>query len=258
MRKLPLAPIVLAVLAVSAVAATIAKATPEVVRVGNLVLTDDGGISPQKLPKHGAAPITARIEGKIATADGSHPPAVQKVQAEIDKTIRIDATGIPTCRLSQIQATSTAAAKKACPDAIVGGGEAEVEVAFPEQAPFRSTGPITLFNAGVHGKTTKVLLHAYIDVPAPTAVIVPAEVTAISDGRYGHELTATVPRIAGGAGSATKFTIEIGRRFTYKGEKKSFLEAGCPTGSWQTKGVVSFADGSELAVHHVFRCTGSG
>jgi hypothetical protein len=257
MRKPRSAAILAAALATALALAAVATGTPEVVRVGNLVLTDDGGISPQQLPKHGSAPITAHIEGAISTVDGGHPPAVQTIDAEIDRTIKLDAVGIPVCHLGQITATSSAAAKQACPDAIVGSGSAEVEVGFPEQAPFRSTGPIVLFNAGVQGKTTKVLLHAYVDVPAPTAVIVPAEVTRINDGRFGLELKAKVPRIAGGAGSATKFRINIGRRFTYKGQRRSFLEAGCPADSWQTKGLVSFADGSELAVHHVFRCTGT-
>ena len=77
-----------------------------------------------------------------------------------------------------------------------------VEVAFPEQAPFSSTGPLLLFNAGVHGPTTKVLLHAYVDVSAPTAIVVPAEVTRLHRGAYGLEIVAHIPRIAGRSSSA--------------------------------------------------------
>src|SRR3954454_24329938 len=189
---------------------------------GVLCVGDNGGISPTKLPKHGSAPVTARIEGEVTTRDGSHPPALQDLEAEIDRTLAVDAIGLPTCRKSQLEASSSATARKVCGDAIVGSGTAEVEVAFPEQKPFRSTGPLLLFNGGVHGRTTNVLLHAYVDVPAPTAIVVKATVTRISRGRFGLHLEAHIPKIGGGAGSARSFDIKIGRRYTYRGRKKSF------------------------------------
>jgi hypothetical protein len=247
-----------AVAALAMSMASVASGKWDIVRAGNLVFGDNGGISPEKLPRHGFAPATARIIGKIGTVDGTHPPALSHIEADIDKTIRVDAVGLPTCRLSQLQARSTADAKRACGDAVIGSGSAEVEVAFPEQAPFSSTGPLVLFNAGVSGKTTKFLLHAYVDVPAPTAIVVPATVTRIDKGRFGLHLEATIPRIAGGAGSATKFELKIGRRFTYKGEKRSFVSASCPTGNWMTKGLVQFDDGTEAAVSHLFSCTPEG
>jgi hypothetical protein len=230
----------------------------EVVRAGNLVFGDNGGISPTALPKHGFAPATARIIGKIGTVDGTHPPALRHVEVDIDRTIRVDAAGLPTCSPAQLQARSSADAKRVCGDAIVGSGSTEVEVAFPEQTPFSSTGPLILFNGGVHGKTTKILLHAYVDVPAPTAIVVPATVTRIHKARFGLHIEASIPRIAGGAGSATRFELKIGRRFTYRGKKKSFLSAGCPTGSWMAKGHAEFSDGTEVGLTHLFSCTPQG
>jgi hypothetical protein len=255
-RQLVYVGVVLAALALTM--ASVASGKWEIVRAGNLVFGDNGGLSPEKLPRHGYAPATARIIGKVGTVDGTHPPALSHLEADIDKTIRVDAVGLPTCQPNQLQARSTVDAKRACGDAIVGSGSAEVEVAFPEQAPFSSTGPLVLFNAGVSGKTTKVLLHAYVDVPAPTAIVVPATVTRIDKGRFGLHLESTIPRIAGGAGSATKFELKIGRRFTYRGKKRSFLSASCPTGSWMTKGRVQFDDGTEAAVAHLFSCTPEG
>ncbi|MDQ3726459.1 MAG: hypothetical protein M3335_11320 [Actinomycetota bacterium] len=222
---------------------------------GNICITDDGGISPSKLPKRGKAPVTARLEGKIETRDGTHPPALSSLQLEIDKTIGIDAVGLPTCRVGQIQSRTSAASKRACRDAIVGSGSAEVEVAFPEQAPFSSTGPVVLFNGGVKGKTTSVLLHAYVNVPAPTAIVTKAKVTRIDRGRFGLLIQARIPKIAGGAGSVTDFDLKVGRRYTYEGERKSLLVAGCPTGTWITKGEARFVDGSRLGITHPFSCT---
>ncbi len=255
-RNLLLAGAVVAALALGL--ATTAAGSRKVFRSGNLILADNGGIAPTKLPRHGSAPVSARIEGEISTADGTHPPALKQVEAEIGKTISIDVTGLPVCKLGKIEATNTATAKRACPGAIVGSGSAEVEVAFPEQAPFSSTGPVVLFNGGVHGDKTVVYLHAYVSVPAPTAVIVPAELTPIHDGLYGTRLVARIPRIAGGSGSATRFQLQIGRRFTYKGQQRSFVSASCPGGTYRTKGEAEFADGTRIAVNHVFPCTPTG
>jgi hypothetical protein len=225
---------------------------------GNICIADNGGISPSKLPKHGSAPITARIVGEISTHDRTHPPAVQSIDLDVDKTIGVDAVGLPICSAGKLQARGTAAAKNACPDAIVGSGKAEVEVAFPEQKPFSSTGPLVLFNGGVHGSTTTVFLHAYVDVPAPTAIVVKATVTRIHRGPFGLEIAAKVPKIAGGAGSVTKFELKVGRKFSYKGQKKSFLVASCPTGHWLTKGHVVFDGNIDAGLTHVFPCTPKG
>lgn len=225
---------------------------------GNICVADDGGISPTKLPRHEQAPVTARLNAEIGTRDGSHPPAFESMDLKIEKNISIDPVGLPTCRVGQLQATSSAAAKRACGDAIVGSGKAEVEVAFPEQAPFRSTGPLVLFNGGLEGATTTLLLHAYVNVPAPTAIVTKAKVTRIHDGRFGLRIQATVPKIAGGSGSVTKFELEVGRKFTYEGKKKSFLTASCPNGVWMAKGEAKFVDGTTLHITHPFPCTPQG
>jgi hypothetical protein len=251
LTRLAISALALALIATTATA----LASREVVRSGNLVLSDDGGLSPLKLPEHGGAPATARLEAEIGTVDGSHPPALRTIDLEVAKTIEVHAVGLPVCRAAQITATSSATARRACGGALLGSGSAEVEVAFPEQAPFSSTGPLLLFNAGVQGATTKVLLHAYVDVPAPTAIVVAAAITRIHHGPYGLEITATIPRIAGGAGSVTKFGLKVGRKFGYEGKSRSFLTASCPTGRWSTRGEAEFDDGTKLQVLHVFPCT---
>lgn len=225
--------------------------------VGNICVADDGGISPSKLPRHGYAPVSARLNGEISTRDGSHPPALRSVDLEIDKTIELHAAGLPVCRASQLEARTTAEAKKACSRAIVGSGKGQVEVAFPDQRPFRANGPILLFYGGVKGAVTTVLLHAYVNVPAPTAIVTRAKITKIDDGRFGMRIQVQIPRIAGSFGSVTDFNVRVGRRYTYKGKRRSFLAASCPTGIWIAAGRVSFADGTTLAIHHSFPCTPS-
>lgn len=235
-----------------------ASAKPHVIRAGNLFLKDDGGIFPSRLPRHSQMPISARIDAEIGTTDGSHPPAVRTLNIDFDKSIEVNAKGLPLCRESQLVARSTATAKRACPDAIVGSGEGEVEVAFPEQKPFAAKGPIVLFNGGVHGGTTLLFVHAYVAVPAPTAVIATVKISRIDRGHYGIHTVSQVPVIAGGAGSVIRFKLAIGRKFTYKGKEESYLTASCPTGHYYTEGHILFSDDSVLKGVHVLPCTSKG
>jgi hypothetical protein len=244
--------------ALALIAAVSALAKPEVVRVGNLFLRDNGGISPTKLPRHKQAPISANLNGQIGTTDGSHPPAIRSVNVDFDKTIQVNAKGLPACTVAKLTARSSVDARKACADAIVGSGEGEVEVAFPEQTPFAAKGPIILFNGGVHGGTTLLLIHTYVAVPAPTAVIATVKLTRIDRGHYGIHAVAQIPRIAGGAGSVTKFKFTISRAFTYKGKKESYLTASCPTGHYYTEGKVQFGDDTTLKITHILPCIPTG
>jgi prepilin-type processing-associated H-X9-DG protein len=243
-------------LALLVVASALAK--PHVIRAGNLFLKDDGGIFPSKLPRHSQMPISARIDAEIGTVDGTHPPAVKTLDIDFDKSIEVNARGLPVCKGAQLTARSTTDAKKACSDAVVGSGEGEVEVAFPEQKPFAASGPIVLFNGGVHGGTTLLFVHAYVDVPAPTAVIATVKITGIDRGHYGLHTVSRVPAIAGGAGSVIRFKLTIGRKFTFKGKAESYLTASCPAGRYYTEGNILFADGSALKGTHILPCTPVG
>lgn len=254
MRK-RLTHIALTGVALALVLAVGASGKPEVVRVGNLFLRDAGSLLPNKLPRHEQAPVAALIDGEIGTDDGSHPPAIESVIADFDKTVQIDAEGLPACRKSAIVARSSAQAKAACPKAIVGQGRAQVEVAFTEQKPFVATGPIVLFNGGARGGATYLLIHTYVAVPAPTAVVATVKITHIHRGHFGLHVVAAIPKFAGGAGSVTHFKFTIDRKFTYRGRRRSYLTASCPTGHYFAEGRVQFSDGTLLHIAHDLPCT---
>lgn len=221
----------------------------------NICIADNGGISPKKLPKHEQAPISAFIDAELWAKDGGHPPAARELVIDFDKTLQINAKGLPACKKGQLMSQTTGAAKKACPDALVGSGEGEVEVAFPDQTPFSAKGPIVLVNGGVHGGTTLLYIHAYVDVPTPTAIVATVKITRIHRGRYGIHTVTQVPVITGGAGSVTAFKFQIGRKFTYKGKQQSYLTASCPTGHYFTEGEVTFSDGTKMGLTHILPCT---
>jgi hypothetical protein len=255
MRKKQLIIISGSVALLALVVAASAPAKLETFQVGNLILKDDGGVTPEKMPRHRQVPISAHLFALIETADGAHPPAFRNLVADFDRTFVVDAEGLPVCKLGQLQARSTEDAKRACPDAIVGSGEAEVEVAFPEQAPFSAKGPLVAFNGGVQGGTTTLFIHAYVNVPAPTAVIVPVKITRVHRGHFGVHAVATVPAIAGGYGSPTRFNLDLGRRFTFRGHERSYLTGSCPTGTYFAEAQALFGDGTALHITHAFPCT---
>jgi hypothetical protein len=220
---------------------------PISVTVGDLRLTVDGGVMPKALPKDELAPIGLHAEAKLATVDGSPLPPLEQIVLDSSKNAVVNAVGLPACGIAKLRATTTAAAIKACPEAVVGRGRAEVEVAFPEQAPFDAVGPIVLFNGGVRGGTTTIYAHVYVDVPAPTAVIVTVASTKEHKGPYGLHTIATVPLIAGGAGAVKSFELSIHRLFTYRGKKESFLEAKCEDGRFLAMVEFALRDGGKLA-----------
>jgi hypothetical protein len=114
MRKRLTLTIALGAMVALAVAGVAHAYKPVVVKAGNLVLTFNGGITPTKLPKNKMAPITLNVSGGIATADGSHPPALKEFVIETDKNGGINAKGLPTCKAGKIEATTTTSAEKAC------------------------------------------------------------------------------------------------------------------------------------------------
>jgi hypothetical protein len=231
---------------------------PISVTVGGLRLTVDGDVSPTALPKDELAPISFHAEGKLASVDGSPLPPLEQIVLDSSRGGVVNAVGLPACRYDRLRATTTQAAIKACPEAVVGRGKAEVEVSFPEQAPFDAVGPIVLFNGGVSGGTTTIYAHAYVDVPAPTAVIVTVQATKVDDGPYGLHTVATVPVIAGGAGAVKSFELTIHRLFTYRGRQESFLEARCEDGRFLAQVEFALRDGEKLAGGVTRKCEVAG
>lgn len=256
-RSLRLIPILaVAVAATAAGHAAAEKAT--VVRAGDLVLRMNGGVAPRKLPKSRLAPITLRASGSLATVDGSHPPATKTVTVDFDKHGTINARGLAACRPGKLQSRDTKAAVAACRPALVGRGKTTVEVAFPEQQPFSSTGPLAIFNGGVKHGVTTMYIHAYVSVPTPTAIVTVVRVKKIHKGPYGTRAVARIPKIAGGAGSLTHFAFSIHRIFRRGGKKQSYLLARCANGRFRAHATMQTSDGTRISGSILRHCTASG
>ena len=243
-------------MAVAGVATSANK--PTVIKVGDLTLTFNGGFSPKALPKAKLAPIALTVSGKIQKAGGQRPPALKSFVLETDKNGTVDAKGLPTCKGGRLEATTTATAEKACKSSIVGKGITDVTVEFAEQKPIPINSKLLLFNGGVSGGKTTLFIHAYLSSPVAAAIVTTVKIKKKKNGRFGTQSIATIPKIAGGAGSVTKFSLTVNKKFSYKGKKKSYLNAKCPDGHLDAQGEAIFSDGTKAKGSVVRACTPKG
>lgn len=226
----------------------------DTVRAGDLIITIDGSVSPTKLPKKTPAPITLKVSGSIATADGAHVPALKTLALQFDRHGQINTTGLATCSPQKLQSTLSAQAKAACGPALVGSGRVAAEIAFPEQAPFNASGPLLIFNGAPKGGDPVLIFHVHANVPAPTTFVT-SGVISKSSGKYGTQTLIAIPTIVGGQGSLTSFSATVGKTWSYKGKKQSLLLASCPTGSLFAHGEFDFLDGTKIAGNVARPCT---
>jgi len=227
-RKLILA---LAVAAIASLGvAAVASAVSTTLRAGNLIVTFGGNTSPKALPKKNFVPVTTHIFGKIKTSDSTHPSAFREAVVNIDKDVKLNVKGFPVCKAGQLEARDTKAAKRVCGKTILGEGHADAEIAFPEQRPIKVPSPLLVFNGGERGGKITLLIHTFITVPAPTAIV-----TTVTIKRKGTGISsvAKVPVIAGGSGSALDFDFKLGKTYKYKGKKVGYFEARCPDGKFK-------------------------
>jgi hypothetical protein len=224
-----------------------AAASALTLRAGNLVIKADGGFAPTTLPRKHDAPIVAWGGGSLSTVNGELPPIIEDIDLEYDRHGHVETEGLPICRAGRLEATTVSQARHNCPGAIVGKGSGKAIVKFPEQAPIPVSSPITIFNGPKRGGDPTVLAHAYTTVPVPTTFIVPIVIERIHHGVYGYRTKAKIPRIAGGAGVPVSGFLKVGRKWTYRGKRRSYINARCETGHLQVRGNFSFKDGTVLS-----------
>ena len=223
-------------------------------RAGRLVVTVEGGFTPHLLPAKDPASITLSARSTIATADGSHLPALEELILKFDKHTGTHTEGLPTCRIGQLLNTVTKQAKRKCHDALIGTGQAGAEIEFPEQPPFFAKAPMLVFNGPPHDGHPVFIFHVYAFVPAPTTFVTTAEISR-SSGRYGTKVEIKVPSIVAGQGSLSLAELSIHKTWTYKGKEQTLLYGSCPTGNFFVRGDLIFNNGFRMAGKLVRGCT---
>jgi hypothetical protein len=212
------------VVAVALVGASAADSA--LVAHGNLFLSFKGGISPTVLPRHSVAPVAISLEGVVRIPPGVKPPPLQEIKVALNRGGILDTTGLPQCRLSQLQGTSSVQALGACRDALVGNGTYSAKASFPEQASFPTQGHILAFNGTREGQPV-IFAQVYGRSPAPSTGVIIFYIRRPRKGGYGTVLNADLPTALQGYGYLKRISLYLHRLFTYKGARRSYLSAAC-------------------------------
>jgi hypothetical protein len=215
----------------------VASTSGERSQYGRLIVSLDGRLSPLTLPRERLAPVSVELEGSLRTADGSPLPRVRGVELGLPEQGVLSTEGLPTCMRRKLVVTTSADALRACRDALVGRGRADLTVQVPNQEPFAVHTRLLAFNARIAGRRA-VLLHAY--TPRPPLAVVLAFFLRRSPGRFGRTLAARLPMLGEWARVA-HFEMSLSRRYRYRGRSRSFLSASCPVPKRFTAGFFSFA-----------------
>lgn len=223
-----------------ATGALAAAAGAEVVQSGDVRVTFDAEFAPHVLPRERPAPISVEVDGRISTTDGSSPPPLQTLRLELSSSGTIDTRGLPTCRAAMLQSTSSEQALERCGPARIGRGRFRAELQFSAR-PVLVTGRSLVFNGLVDGRPG-MLIHIYISQPVKVTLVIPLKLSRGS-GRFGTVLTTRVPKLAGGLGSITDLQLQIGRRYSYRGARHSYLSAACAAPAGFPGATFTFARG---------------
>ncbi|HET7508988.1 MAG TPA: hypothetical protein VFJ65_01940 [Solirubrobacterales bacterium] len=226
---------------------------PVTVVAGEIHAEFNGGFTPKVISKKKPTPISFNISGKLKSLNPDpnqqHLPALKEFLLEGDKHASISVKGIPVCKPGQLQSRTTAQARQICGSGLIGTGKTEVGIKFPEQPELFVKSDLLAFSGGFKGGVTTLLIHAYITVPTPAAIVTTVKVKKIHKGRFGLGSVATIPKIAGGSGSVISFSLKL---------NKGILSATCPDGHLDARGTAVFADGTRASGGVVRTCTGKG
>jgi len=213
------------------------------VRVGNLVLTADGGFTPRTLPRHAFAPIEFEGHADLRSTDGSVPSALQQAIVDFDRDGRLTTAGLPVCDPSLLQEATPGEARTKCAAAIVGTGTVGALIVREGQSPIYASSPLTLFNGPPQEGHPTVILHARTTEPAVQSFVITIPIER-RRGAFRYRATVDVPPIAGGRGAITHIEVKVGRRYRFGGSKRSYVSARCSDNVLSTHGRFTFADGT--------------
>ncbi len=256
MRKRSISVALAAISATAALTASVALAGPTVSGPDGNTQSIETVIAPGRLPKKALAPASLKVVTKTATttaANGVPNPAVDAT-IDFDKGASIFTKGLPTCNPALLQNVSTEIAEQKCGRAKIGTGKAHALLASGSKV-YDIEQTVTAFNGVPQGGKPTVLLHTYGTTPIQTTLVLIGTVSNYDKQSYGPRLQVQIPLIAGGTGALTEFQVTISKRWSYKGNKVSFISAECATKTLKTRSVFTYLDGSSLEALHSQSCT---
>jgi hypothetical protein len=199
------------------------------------IQTIDGQLGGKEKPKFDKKKFKATsVFVETTTADASNqaamPPKANNARITFDnKDVKFNPAAVPGCTNSQIAGTTTEAAKQACPDSIVGAGDATASLPFGVGGT-RQDYPVvvTAFN---NGDSPGVLLHSRVDSLGTTTTLVGT--------LNGVVLNVVVPPLGGGVGAIAQFNTTV--------QAKDYIQGRCKDKKIDYEGQFTFSDGTPTA-----------
>src|SRR5436305_122081 len=205
---------------------TLAKAETKI--LGNLQLSVQATLSPKKLPRESTAPIAVSVGWQIQSTDPALKPAsLKSVKIEINRAGILDPSGLPDCPYPQIQPASTQRAMANCRPSLVGQGSFSALVGLEGQESYVSKGKMLVFK-GTRGKKPVLYGQIYTNYPFAASFVIVFKVSKEAKGTYATTLSATLPANLRAWGNLTEVKMRLARNYSYEGQQRSFLSAGCP------------------------------
>jgi hypothetical protein len=242
-----------ALAAVAAILATASLAQATVVQEGNVRITVLSQVLPYKLPRHGTAPIAVFVSGHLSEPHGGIPSQLQEMTVEVNKHGLLQSKGLPTCPLPKLQPASTERALASCGDALIGSGQFWAHIVLPDQGAYPTHGRLLIFNGKQKGKPV-IFTHIFTANPFFSSFVIPFTIQKKANGAYGTKLSASLPQALGDWGYVDRIKLTLKRKYSFKGRKLSYFNAGCPAPPGSPRTVFplalasfAFADGTDVS-----------
>jgi hypothetical protein len=220
---------------------------------GDIVASLQAEMKPHFLPRDEMKPVTVALSSNIGNADGGPLPRLREISLALGGRGQIEYRGLPLCREARIRATNASEALAECGTALVGSGHLDGSVSLAGQESFPFRGRLLMFN----GRLADGRHVAFADVvsKAPPVSFLLRFLTHGPTRQGPAELSARLPRVAGGFVHVSHIDMTLGRRFGPPRARRGYLNASCALPPGFTAFVVpvveatySFAGGRSVSV----------
>jgi len=203
-------------------------------------------IFPQTLPAKGVS-VRMSLKGWYRDGEGKPVGALRSLRFEGDRQISLHLDGVPECQgLASDVRRDLDEMEELCGDAAIGRGRLTFEAFFPGDRWIRFSEKMTVYNLGPKSRGADLLAFAYFPAPVTTALGIPIEIRRLNRGPFGWEARASIPKIAGGYGRITEYSLKIDKRF---------LSATCRGGKLEMRVVSGFFDRARRKERATRRCS---
>lgn len=214
----------LAATALAALAAGLAGA--EQAGGGGVVVSLDGRVIPNSLPRHRPVPVSVTISGGIHADSGAPTPRLRRLEFAFGARGGLDTEGLARCPRARLRNATARQALARCRAALVGTGTIEAEVPLNPAEPILARAGVLAFN-GAAGSRAAVWVHAYSAAP-PVSFVLPFRLRRLRHGVYGFAIGSPVAGALGRWPRLRSFSLTLGRRYRAGGVAHSYLSADCP------------------------------